>query len=324
MPLISIVVPIYKVENYLRRCVDSILAQSFTDYELILVDDGSPDNCGAICDEYAMKNEKIHAFHSTNMGVSHARNLGLCNASGDFVCFVDGDDWIEPTFLERSVSIAEATHAEIVFFGHERITESGSRSFFIIKDRIVSKALAISNSQLISLLQNSYFSSCWGILFSRSAIAGHHFEENMVFGEDLLFVFDALRSNPIICAEPVAMYMYCSSDSSQVSSINNTKLWSAVKTYELLFDLKSRGFEVDEAFESFLIDRWINDFSFFNDRILHSKTPIKYKIKLYKALLNNKMLNAKILSSKNKYLVSVVRNYRIHVLLYAMKGHILI
>lgn len=97
---LSIIVPVYNVEPYLRRCVDSILAQTFTDYELILVDDGSPDGCPAICDEYAQKDSRIKVIHKENGGVSDARNTGLNLAQGEYIGFVDGDDYIHPQMYE--------------------------------------------------------------------------------------------------------------------------------------------------------------------------------------------------------------------------------
>lgn len=103
MAAISIIVPVYNVERYLHRCVDSILAQTYSDYELILVDDGSPDNCGAICDEYAAKDSRVHVIHQKNGGVSAARNAGLERAFANgcqWVAFVDSDDWIHSRFLE--------------------------------------------------------------------------------------------------------------------------------------------------------------------------------------------------------------------------------
>lgn len=104
MPLISVIVPVYKVEKYLNRCVDSILAQTFTDFELILVDDGSPDNCPAICDEYAKQDGRIRVIYKENGGLSDARNAGidLCFADSDseYLMFVDSDDWIHPKMLE--------------------------------------------------------------------------------------------------------------------------------------------------------------------------------------------------------------------------------
>ena len=94
--MISVIVPIYKVEPYLHRCVDSILAQTYQNIEVILVDDGSPDSCPEICDEYAAQDERIKVIHKANGGLSSARNAGLDAASGDWVSFIDSDDWIEP------------------------------------------------------------------------------------------------------------------------------------------------------------------------------------------------------------------------------------
>lgn len=99
MPKISVIVPVYNTEKYLRRCIDSILAQTFTDFELLLVDDGSKDNSGAICDEYAKKDPRVRVFHKENGGVSSARNLGLDEAKGEWIAFVDSDDYILRYYL---------------------------------------------------------------------------------------------------------------------------------------------------------------------------------------------------------------------------------
>ena len=101
--LISVIVPVYKVEQYIHRCVDSILAQTFTDFELILVDDGSPDNCGKICDEYALKDNRIHVIHKENGGLSDARNAGIdwafAHSDSEWLTFIDSDDWVHPDYL---------------------------------------------------------------------------------------------------------------------------------------------------------------------------------------------------------------------------------
>lgn len=120
VPKISIIVPVYNVEKYLRRCIDSILAQTFTEFELILVDDGSPDGCPAICDEYAVQDDRIRVIHQTNSGVSVARNAGLDVVRGEWIGFVDSDDWIEPNMYEYLYSVAKKTNADAVvcgFFG---------------------------------------------------------------------------------------------------------------------------------------------------------------------------------------------------------------
>lgn len=112
-PLISVIVPIYKVELYLRKCVNSILAQTYQNLEIILVDDGSPDGCGAICDEYARKDSRIRVIHQENAGVSSARNTGIDMALGEYIAFVDPDDWITPDMYECLSRAAEEYHADI-------------------------------------------------------------------------------------------------------------------------------------------------------------------------------------------------------------------
>lgn len=113
--MISVIVPVYKAEKYLHRCVDSILAQSYTDFELLLINDGSPDNCGAICDEYAIKDSRVRVFHKENGGASTARNLGLDEARGEWITFVDSDDWIESNMYEEMICAAQQYSVDAVY-----------------------------------------------------------------------------------------------------------------------------------------------------------------------------------------------------------------
>ncbi len=112
-PLISIIVPVYRVEAYLGKCIDSILAQTMRDFELILVDDGSPDRCGAICDDYVARDSRIRVLHTTNQGLGMARNAGLNVATGKFIGFVDSDDWIEPDMYDVLWRQIEAVNADL-------------------------------------------------------------------------------------------------------------------------------------------------------------------------------------------------------------------
>lgn len=112
---ISVIVPVYNAEKYLHCCIDSILAQTFTNFELLLINDGSKDRSGVICDEYAKKDNRIRVFHKENGGVSSARNLGIEKALGTWISFVDSDDWIEPNMLEEVLQNAINNNAELVF-----------------------------------------------------------------------------------------------------------------------------------------------------------------------------------------------------------------
>ena len=108
-PQVSIIIPVYNSENTLRRCLNSVLAQTFTDFECLLVDDGSTDDSGRICDEYAEKDKRFRVFHKENGGVSSARNVGLDNASGEWITFVDSDDWIEGSFLDSLLNFGNGS-----------------------------------------------------------------------------------------------------------------------------------------------------------------------------------------------------------------------
>ena len=149
-PKISVIVPVYNTEKYLHRCIDSVLAQTYKDFELLLIDDGSKDSSGAICDEYAARDSRVKVFHKENGGVSSARNAGLAIASGDWIMHLDGDDWIEPDMLERLIQKGEDTGADIVM----------GDFLFAYSDRDILYSLPDwDNNKTASL--NRYITSVW-------------------------------------------------------------------------------------------------------------------------------------------------------------------
>ena len=113
-PAVSVIVPVYKAESYLHRCVDSLLAQTFPDFEILLIDDGSPDHSGEICDAYAMRDSRVRVFHKENGGVSSARQCGIDNARGEYTIHTDPDDWVEPDMLEELYKKAKEEDADMV------------------------------------------------------------------------------------------------------------------------------------------------------------------------------------------------------------------
>lgn len=121
MKKVSIIVPVYKVENYLRQCVDSLLTQTYTNFEIILVDDGSPDDSPKICDEYALKDNRVKVVHKKNGGLSDARNFGIQASSGDYLAFVDSDDyWDDDMALEKAMSVCDNLDADVLLFGFKK------------------------------------------------------------------------------------------------------------------------------------------------------------------------------------------------------------
>lgn len=151
MPAISVIVPVYKVEKYLRKCVDSILAQTFTDFELWLVDDGSPDNCGAICDEFAQKDTRVKVIHKKNGGLSDARNAALDVMKGRYVFFVDSDDWISEDALEIMHSALNRTGAKMATGNIVSVCEDGAEQ--ALYSPVQKETVLIGEEMLTTLLR---------------------------------------------------------------------------------------------------------------------------------------------------------------------------
>ncbi len=124
MPKVSIIVPVYNVEKYLDRCIESILAQTFTDFEVILINDGSPDNCPAMCDEWAKKDSRIRVIHQSNQGQAAARNYALDIAKGDYISFIDSDDYVHPKFLEILYNNLISSNADVSVCSYKRTNKS--------------------------------------------------------------------------------------------------------------------------------------------------------------------------------------------------------
>lgn len=130
--VVSVVLPIYGVEKYLDRCINSIVNQTYSNLEIILVDDGSPDNCPVMCDEWAKKDHRIQAIHKKNAGQGMARNTGIEHAHGEYICFVDSDDYIAADTVEKCIAAAKKNDAEVVLFGFNRVRPSGEIGVRII------------------------------------------------------------------------------------------------------------------------------------------------------------------------------------------------
>lgn len=188
MPELSIIVPVYKVEKYLPRCIDSILAQTFGDFELILIDDGSPDGCGRICDEYARKDKRIVVIHQKNMGVSAARNAGLDIARGRYIGFVDSDDWIEPQMYEVMMDAIRENGADMAVCGVRYADEDGK---FTRADRL-SEGVYSRDGLLedVFAMPNKLGGGCCNKVFDASKTASVRFKVGMTIAEDALYLFD--------------------------------------------------------------------------------------------------------------------------------------
>ena len=215
-PKISIIVPVYKVEQYLHRCLDSIVAQTFTDWECILIDDGSPDKSGAICDEYASKDNRFKVIHQENKGVSAARNAGLEAAKGEWIGFVDSDDWIEPNMYDYLYTTSQKNHPDCVicgFFGQH-------------KKRI--KKMCGTEESIIQLFNNKGFGGFSFLrLLSAEKIQNIRFDITVKYMEDVKFFYEIFKNCKKIYWDNEPLYHY----EQRNDSVTNEKgLTEAAKT----------------------------------------------------------------------------------------------
>lgn len=191
---ISVIIPCYTIEKHLPKCIESVLVQTFTDFELLLVNDGSTDSTLEICESYQAKDSRIRVFSHTNSGVSYTRNQGIANASGDFILFIDGDDWIETTLLASLYAVAQLhTTLPICGITHEL-------NGFVFKNKAYQKLIAIyglhyDSSQFLDLFFGSALSSPCCKLYSAQIIKERElrFDEAISYQEDVLFNLKYLK-----------------------------------------------------------------------------------------------------------------------------------
>lgn len=252
MPAVSVIVPVYKAENFLPICVDSILAQTYADLELILVDDGSPDNSPALCDAYAAKDPRVRVIHKNNGGVSTARNAGLDIAAGDYIAFVDSDDYIDPDMYERMMAVAREHSCEVVMC--DCLKESAvSRNLYThpIRPGFYSEAqLRTEYYPHLLMMENVEYPatiSNWTLLWNRRLnTADLRYEPGIRYSEDLLFGAKLLRrARSFYYMKGCAFYHYVMNEQSATHTFVPDKFEDYKKLHTKIRD----NFWADPAFD---------------------------------------------------------------------------
>ena len=204
--LISIIVPVYKVEPYLRKCVESILNQTYRNLEIILVDDGSPDNCGAICDAWEEKDGRIKVIHKKNGGLSDARNAGLAIATGEYISFIDSDDYIAPAFVAELYKAILETGADIAECATAYVDETGN----ILRQRNVAPLPQMDKIKALRqlVLEDGIYQTVWNKLYRRAVVDGILFEKGKHHEDDFWTyqVFDRIDKLATV-TQPMYYYL---------------------------------------------------------------------------------------------------------------------
>lgn len=224
--LISVIVPVYDVEKYLPKCIESILAQTLQAFELILIDDGSSDKCGVICEDYAMRDFRIKVFHKENGGVSSARNYGIERASGKYISFIDSDDWIENDMLQVLFELLTDYQADLAICGLQKEDEEGNILFKV--ETNVTYEENRYNTLLTLFNQDKYYKhQGWPVnkLYIKEIIDKYSlcFREDIYYSEDRLFLFHYLQhcSSAIFSTLPKYHYLIRQNSAMTASSSGN-------------------------------------------------------------------------------------------------------
>lgn len=206
MPLVSVIVPIYNVQKYIEKCVQSIQAQTYRELDIILVDDGSPDRCSEICDSYAKADCRIQVIHKQNGGLSDARNAGIAQAKGEYLLFVDGDDYIGEDLVEKTTLCAQKTRADIVVFDIAELEEDTGRVDWVSMNLERDKVLSVKNNPQLLLTTPC----AWNKLYRKSFWeaqklyfpVGRNYEDLSTIPKLLL------KSSRVVCLDSKPLYYY--------------------------------------------------------------------------------------------------------------------
>lgn len=240
MCVISVVVPVYKVEKDIERCIASILGQTFSDFELLLINDGSPDKSGDICRAAAEKDGRIKYFEKPNGGLASARNYGMSRASGEFICFVDSDDYIDAECLEFCLSKIRKTQADMVLCGY--IMENGKSASYVVPEAGIYRGAEI-NSAMAQLKRKNLIDPAWNKFYRRDFLEknGMQFPEGEIY-EDTDFNLRLLRAKPEIAVSDKCFYHYVLHMGSITRRYNPEKL-ATIKRRALLLKEVTEGIE---------------------------------------------------------------------------------
>ena len=252
--LFSVIVPIYNIEKYLSRCIDSVLAQTFSDYELILVDDGSPDNCPAICDSYAAKDERIKVIHKENGGLVSARQAGISVAAGDYIFHLDGDDAACEDALESAAKIINETHPDIVSFSYRYCINGGEVGGVVddlvdeglylksdIEEKIYPKLLSDEN-------MNHLFYFLWGKAIKRDLATKHQLNVNraIALGEDLSCIVPCFLEAETVYMSRKVIYLYTIRNDSLTTNFKTNQI---TQISDVIVGLRALNMEKPRDFE---------------------------------------------------------------------------
>jgi len=315
-PLVSIIVPIYNAEMYLSQCIQSLLDQTYQNIEIILVNDGSTDLSGVVCDTFAEQDQRIKVINKLNEGVGKARNEGIKYASGDYISFVDADDWQEQNLYEHWVSAISINDVDIYQFGYYKATKAGYRY-----DQVLPPSLTVDNLQLnrilaIPILNNGKGLAVWDKIIKKELVTGNNiWFDNKKRGEDFTFVFKLLNHAKSIVTIAQPYYNYRVTYGSR-AKFDPEIIENHIENYNNILSFFGIEGEENKTIQDFLLKLAVLWFliviplNISNTKKLSRKEKLLWLRKLYYSksinewLLKNGFINKSI---KEKFLIFIFR-----------------
>ena len=307
--LISIIVPVYNAEKYLMKCLHSIMRQTYEYLEILLIDDGSSDTSGTICDECAVKDKRVKVIHTKNHGVSHARNVGIEKSKGDLIIFIDSDDYIDINMIETLKTNLDTANADISMCNIIRVDKSGKQLDNYI-DGKKPKIIIMDEKEYIESIQDykMYFTYATNKLIKKSIINNLRFNEKIHYSEDGLFFLElANRIKKAVYIGPVKLYYYVSSDSSVNKNRFNDRYLTILVAYK---EIEKYFEQFNEKCKCYFANRYINSFIDANYYLYTKKRLDKSAKKEYKRVMKkyfNYAIKSDEISLKKKIKLCIKR-----------------
>lgn len=226
LPLISVIVPIYNVEAYLPRCLDSIIGQTYKNLEILLIDDGSPDSCPQICDQYAQKDARIKVIHQENKGLPGARNKGMDLMKGDFFIFVDADDWVSTDFCEKLYQQQRQTNADMVTCSYYRVSDTHTLEQPLAD---IDFSGYLQPAQFLFILLKHKIPFAWNKLYRRSWTKNIRFDLRYSIVEDWYFTSSLAKQGGIFAQISIPLYFYYQRPNSMLRTSNSHQWYLALR-----------------------------------------------------------------------------------------------
>ncbi len=311
--LVSVVVPVYKVEKYLDRCIESIVNQTYRNLEIILVDDGSPDNCPQMCDEWSSKDNRIKVIHKENQGAGIARNAGINIAQGEYICFIDSDDYADKSLIEKAYKTIKENAAEVVVFGHTSFDELNGKlkSYIPESPNKCFEGEDVKKTFLPNLIENTCDSaqlrnislSLWSCFISLELIKKIGWQlvsERELLSEDSYSLIELYSKVNKVVILPESLYFYFQTPNSLSNTFRKDSIFQLEQFYFRTILLVS-GLEYVEKIKNRIAGLGFSLMIGMLKTLVASKEHFKIKIKTIKAFLNNKEINKMLLSADSKY-----------------------